>query len=115
MDRIRREELIIEAEQLLAESANPDLRVLDATVVMGSGEDAPDAHSIYLEGHIPGSVFFDHGAFSDPNGKYQLTLPDAEFLGAALGKIGINTGPGCRGAALNEERRQEQNQTTSAE
>lgn len=90
MDRVRREEVIIEADQLLAEFANPDLRVLDATVMMGQGEDTPDAHKIYTDGHIPGSVFFDHSAFSDPNGKYQLTLPDPGFLGAALGKIGIS-------------------------
>lgn len=89
MQSIKRDEVLIEAADLKTKLDNPNLRLLDATVVMNQGDDSPSAQEIFTQKHIPGAVFFDHQAFSDPNGKYQLTLPSAAYLSEALGKIGI--------------------------
>ena len=73
------------------------LLVVDASVV---GFTRPDGrggflsgHEQYiLEGHVPGAQFADLiDEFSDPDGAYPFTRPDAERFAAAAGAIGIDT------------------------
>ncbi len=89
MENIQRDEVIIEASDLMAKIDDPALRIFDATVLMNQSEGSPDARAVYLEQHIPGAAFFDHQACSDPNSKYQLTLADGEYLAQRLGDLGI--------------------------
>jgi len=72
-----------------------DLLVVDASVV---GFTRPDGKPGYLsgheqyilEGHLPGAVFADLiEEFSDPEGAYPFTRPDAARFAAAAGALGV--------------------------
>ena len=77
---MKRESLLIEADELLNQLGDENLRIYDA---------AMSDHQ-YLHGHIPGAAFFDHAQFSVPAAKYEYTLlPDAE-LATQIGQIGIS-------------------------
>lgn len=71
------------------------LVVVDASVVMTDRPGRPPAfvtgHDRYLvEGHIPGAVFADLlDAFSDPEGRFGFTRPDAARFEAAASALGI--------------------------
>jgi thiosulfate/3-mercaptopyruvate sulfurtransferase len=92
---MKRERLLIEADELLTNINNPKIRIFDATMLfyMGLSPEEiarmPTAHEQYLAGHIPGAAFFDHLEFSDANSRYEYMLaPDVE-LADQIGKIGI--------------------------
>ncbi|MBE0681637.1 MAG: sulfurtransferase [Anaerolineales bacterium] len=77
---MKRNNFLIEADELLMKLENKNIRIYDATITDDQ----------YLQGHIPGAAFFDHEKFSDPNGKYDYTiLPEAE-LAAQIGNAGIS-------------------------
>ena len=77
---MNRNEILIEAEELLEKIGNKNLRIFDANIT----DDA------YLNEHINGAVYFDHERFSVSGSPYSLTLlPEAE-LAAQIGKAGIS-------------------------
>ncbi len=77
---MNREDLLIEAGELLAHIGDANLRLYDAS----PSDDG------YRQGHLPGAAFFDHARFSDPNSLLPFTvLPPAE-LAASMGRIGIS-------------------------
>ncbi|MEN4010515.1 MAG: rhodanese-like domain-containing protein [Bellilinea sp.] len=77
---MKREDMLIEPEELLKIADHTSLRIFDASV----------SDTQYWQGHIPGAAFFDHERFSDLTGKYMYTLlPDAD-LAARIGEIGIS-------------------------
>jgi len=77
---MNRENMLIEADELLSKMRNKNLRIFDAAITDDQ----------YLQGHIPSAVYFDHEKFSDPNAKYDYTiLPEME-LAAQIGNIGIS-------------------------
>ena len=86
---MKREELLIEEEELVTIIDNPNLRLFDATVVLNPAA-AESGHDRYLAGHIPGSVFLDHAVISDPNSHLMYTIPDEKALGATIGALGIS-------------------------
>jgi thiosulfate/3-mercaptopyruvate sulfurtransferase len=86
---MKREELLIEEEELVAIIDDPNLRLFDATVVLNPAA-VESGHDRYLAGHIPGSVFLDHAAISDPNSNLRYTIPDEKTLGGAIGALGIS-------------------------
>ena len=86
---MKREELLIEEEELVAIIDDPNLRLFDATVVLNPAA-VESGHDRYLAGHIPGSVFLDHAAISDPNSNLMYTIPDEKTLGEAIGALGIS-------------------------
>lgn len=94
---MKREELLIEADELLPKVGDPKLRLYDATIMFYidmSAEEAanmPTAREIYLQGHLPGAAFFDHNLFTDPIGKYEYTLAPDKMLTAEIGEIGIGS------------------------
>jgi len=75
-----------------------DLLVVDASVVAYTQPNGKpgslSGHEQYIaDGHVPGAVFADLiEDFSDPDGGYPFTRPDAERFAAAAGALGI--GPG---------------------
>ncbi|HET7143917.1 MAG TPA: rhodanese-like domain-containing protein [Anaerolineales bacterium] len=77
---MNRDNILIEADELLKKLENKNIRIFDATIT----------DDVYLQGHIPGAVYFDHEKFSDLNSPYSCTiLPEAE-LSAAIGNAGIS-------------------------
>lgn len=89
---MRREDILIEIDELTHRLSDPNLRIFDTTIrFLMSPADAelPSAHATYLSGHIPGAAFFDHDTFSVPNAKYMYTLPPITDLARQIGAIGI--------------------------
>lgn len=65
----------------------PGLRVLDASWYLPSaGRNAPAEHS---SGHIPGAVFFDLDATSDPATPLPHMLPPAEQFARQMSELGL--------------------------
>lgn len=66
---------------------SPNLRVVDTSWYLpASGR---EARAEYLDGHIPGAVFFDLDAASDPTSSLPHMLPPAEQFAARAGALGI--------------------------
>jgi thiosulfate/3-mercaptopyruvate sulfurtransferase len=68
----------------------PGLRVVDASWYLPSGR--RDAEAEYLAGHIPGAVYFDLDASSDPRSPLPHMLPDADAFAARMGRLGLGDG-----------------------
>ncbi len=77
---MKREALLIEAEELASIINNPNLRLFDATVVLNPAA-TESGHDRYLTAHIPGAAFLDHAAISDTRSNLMFTLPDEKTLG----------------------------------
>ena len=65
----------------------PNLRVVDTSWYLPSL--GREARAEYLDGHIPGAVFFDLDAASDPTSSLPHMLPPAEQFAARAGALGI--------------------------
>ncbi len=86
---MKRDNMLIEADELLTKIGNENIRIYDATILFFRGESEQTAHEEYLQGHIPGAAFFDHDDFSDASNEYMyMVLPEAD-LATQIGKIGI--------------------------
>lgn len=77
---------LIEARDLLALMREGAVRVVDA----GWRLDGTDTRALFREAHIPGAVFFDLEAVSDPTSPLPHTLPDAAHFGQAMGALGLS-------------------------
>ncbi len=75
-----RNNVLIEADELLNKSNNEDIRIFDATIT----------DNAYLQGHIPGAAYFDHEKFSDPGSPYGVTIPPIDRLIEQIGNAGIS-------------------------
>ena len=85
---------LVSAEWLKEHLGDPDLVVLDATVVIESDAAGKfksiNGRASYEEGHIPGAGFADLlGDLSDPDAELQYTLPSPEAFAAAMGALGV--------------------------
>jgi thiosulfate/3-mercaptopyruvate sulfurtransferase len=88
-----RDQILIEADELLGRIGNSNLRIFDASVLANRSDNdaAPmTAYGKYLEGHIPGAMFLQHAAISDADSPYQYTLLQEAALAKCLGDIGIS-------------------------
>jgi thiosulfate/3-mercaptopyruvate sulfurtransferase len=65
----------------------PNLRVVDTSWYLPAL--GREARAEYLDGHIPGAVFFDLDAASDPTSSLPHMLPPAEQFAARAGALGI--------------------------
>ena len=77
---MKRERILIEADELLKKWDHENIRIFDASVT----------NMMYLQGHIPGAAYFDHAKFSDLDSPYMCTILPEEALGAQIGKAGIS-------------------------
>jgi thiosulfate/3-mercaptopyruvate sulfurtransferase len=76
---MNRNNILIEADELLTKIDDPNLRVFDASIT----------DDVYLQRHIPGAAYFEHEKFSDKSAKYMYTvLPEAR-LAEQIGNAGI--------------------------
>jgi thiosulfate/3-mercaptopyruvate sulfurtransferase len=68
----------------------PGLRVVDASWYLpGTGR---DAEAEYLAAHIPGAVYFDLDASSDPQTPLPHMLPEAGAFAQRMGRLGLGHG-----------------------
>lgn len=77
---MNRENMLIEADELLHKLGNENIRIFDATIT----------DDVYLEEHIPGAAYFDHERFSDPDSPYGVTILSADRLIEQIGNAGIS-------------------------
>jgi len=77
---------LIEAQEVQALMRQGSVRVVDA----GWRLDGTDTRALFRETHIPGAVFFDLEAVSDPTSPLPHTLPDAAHFGQAMGALGVS-------------------------
>ncbi len=86
---------LVSAQWLADHLGADDLVVVDASVIsytLPNGKPGSlSGHEQYIaEGHIPGAVFADLiEEFSDPDGRFPFTRPDAARFAAAAGSLGI--------------------------
>jgi len=89
-------EYLIEAVDLAAALAEPNLKVFDATIHLVPAEKGYRAESglaDYEQAHIPGAAFLDQiRAVSDTSTGLGFSLPAADALQAGLRSIGISEG-----------------------
>lgn len=77
---MNRNDILIEADELLEKLDNKNIRIYDATIT----------DDVYQQGHIPGAAYFDHEKFSDPNSPYICTILSEDKLVAQIGRAGIS-------------------------
>ena len=79
---------LVTTEWLAAELGAPDLRILDATTFLpGTGR---DARAEFEAAHIPGALFFDIEAVSDPASPLPHTWPPAFLFASRMRALGLD-------------------------
>ncbi len=68
----------------------PDLAIIDASWYLPTQN--RDARVEYRAGHIPGAVFFDIDAISDPSSDLPHMLPSPHVFGETMGSLGVGDG-----------------------
>jgi thiosulfate/3-mercaptopyruvate sulfurtransferase len=85
---------LVSVQWLVDHLDDPDVRVFDATVQVRRRLLVPTVRPGEREwrrGHIPGSGFSSLLALSDPDRpKRSMTMPSAEWFGAAIGALGVS-------------------------
>ena len=81
---------LVETGWLESQLGAADLRVIDGSWYLPAME--RDAGAEYAQGHIPGAVFFDIDAISDPQSPLPHMLPSPPDFAAAVGALGIGDG-----------------------
>jgi thiosulfate/3-mercaptopyruvate sulfurtransferase len=79
---------LVSTSWLAARLGSPGLQVLDASWYL-PGSDR-DAAAEYRAGHIPGAVFFDLDANSDPGTSLPHMLPSADRFASSMSALGLN-------------------------
>lgn len=77
---MNRDSMLIEAEELLKIIGNENIRIFDASMT----------EDVYVQEHIPGAAYFDHGKFSDPDSPYECTILPMDKLIEQIGDSGIS-------------------------
>jgi thiosulfate/3-mercaptopyruvate sulfurtransferase len=85
---INPESLFVSPQQLEVMRHSSKILVLDASWHMPSS--GRNAHEEYLNGHIPGAVFFDIDAISNQETDLPHMLPSAKFFSHTMSKIGLS-------------------------
>ena len=81
--------LLVSPAWLAARLDDSDTVILDATLPPVGVLPVVDTHARYLARHLPGAVFFDLEAFSDPASGLPHTLPVAEHFARDMGALGL--------------------------
>jgi thiosulfate/3-mercaptopyruvate sulfurtransferase len=79
---------VVSTDWLATRLGAPGLRIIDGSWYLpGSGRDPAGE---YAAGHIPGAVFFDLDASSDPDTPLPHMLPSAAAFAARMSSLGLN-------------------------
>jgi len=81
---------LVSTEWLAGRLGRDGLRVLDASWYLPTS--GRDARAEYLAGHLPGALFFDLDAVSDPATSLPHMLPSSEAFARAMGALGLQDG-----------------------
>lgn len=87
MTAIAQQSLFVSTAWLAENLFAPDLAVIDASYFLPSQK--RDAKKEYLEGHIPGAVFFDIDEIADHRTDLPHMLPPPDEFAAAMEKLGL--------------------------
>lgn len=79
---------LVSTQWLAERLADPKIVVVDGSWYLPAM--GRDGKAEYQDMHIPGAVFFDIDAISDPGSELPHTLPSASHFGDAVGKLGIS-------------------------
>ena len=87
-------DLIVSTQWLSAHLGDPDLVVLDTTVLVQQDENgkfgSSSARSDYEAGHIPTAAYADLlGELSDKNSSMEFVMPSPEQFRRAIGRLGV--------------------------
>ena len=84
----------VTADWLKSHLSAPDIRVIDATwVPPWAATDATKARrKLYLDGHIPGAVFFDIDDIADTSSELPHMIPSPEKFSSRARKMGLGDG-----------------------
>jgi len=77
---------LISAADLAVRLGDPNLRIVDASWHL----DGRDARAEFAQAHIPGAVFLDLDAVSDPDSPLPHTLPAPAAFAASAGVLGLS-------------------------
>ncbi len=90
---MKREDILISADELVRRIDEPNLKIFDASIVFVIDDDdagKPGAFEGYLQAHIPGAAFFDHREFSDADNPYPYMVLPENPLADQVGNAGIS-------------------------
>jgi thiosulfate/3-mercaptopyruvate sulfurtransferase len=79
---------IVSTEWLAARLGTTGLQVIDGSWYLPTSDRNPAAE--YAAGHIPGALFFDLDASSDPSTTLPHMLPSEQAIGARMASLGLN-------------------------
>lgn len=81
--------LFVSAAWLAEHLTTDNIALIDARM-LPPGETSRDIHAEYRAGHLPGAVFFDIEALSDPHTSLPHMMPSADAFAAAMSDLGIS-------------------------
>ena len=81
---------LVSTEWLAGRLGQAGLRVLDASWYLPTA--GRDAHAEYLAGHLPGALFFDLDAVSDPDTALPHMLPPSQAFARTMTALGLRDG-----------------------
>ncbi len=90
MTTIPQEGFFVSTAWLAEHLGAPDLAIIDGTFFLP--DEKRDAKAEYLEGHIPGAVFFDIDAIADHTTNLPHMLPRPENFAEAMEMLGLGDG-----------------------
>lgn len=79
---------LVETTWLADHLGDPDIRILDASYFVPGGVEP--ARLQYLEGHVPGAIFFDINDVAEPEGPKEHTFPSTAVFSSRVGALGID-------------------------
>src|SRR5512139_3614247 len=83
-------EPLVSSEWLSQHLRDPDLRIVDATVQISPTFQIVSGRADWERAHLPGAVFADLMALSDPGAPaFLFRMPTAEHFAAGIGRLGI--------------------------
>ena len=81
---------IVSTEWLARHMDAPDVRIVDGSWLMPNS--TRNAKEEYASAHVPGAVFFDIDAISDPDNPLPHMLPGADLFSSRVRKLGLGSG-----------------------
>ncbi len=82
--------ILVSTDWLGQRLGDPGIRILDASWYLPAMQ--RDAYSEYCAGHIPGAMFFDIDAVSDPDSDLPHMVPNSGHFEQAVAALGISNG-----------------------
>lgn len=81
---------LVQTDWLAGQIGSPGLRIVDGSWYLPTS--GRSARSEYLDGHLPGAVFFDLDAISDSRSALPHMFPPSEIFAGEVGRLGIGDG-----------------------